>query len=251
MSDKPHDPMAAAQRLARRQPPRRFYEHATVGARDGGFALLLDGRVAKTPGRKAMVVNDEAVAAALAAEWAAQGEHLAPEAMPLTRVVSAALDRVAGEMSAVRAEIVAYASSDLVCYRAEGPASLIEVEEEVWSPIVAWAREALGAPLVLATGVVPVVQDPAVAEAVERAIAPLNALALAALHTATTLTGSAMIALALARGNLTAEAAWVAAHVEENWQMTQWGADAAALARRDVRWREFAAAALILDAARD
>ncbi len=246
MTNSPTNPMAAAQRLARPEPPRRFYKQAAAAPHEGGFALTLEGRVARTPGRRPIVVASQAVAEALAAEWAAQGETLDPAAMPLTRIVNAAIDRVAGEMEAVRADIVAYSQSDLVCYRAEGPQSLVEAQEEAWSPVVAWVRDALGVELVLAEGVVPVVQDPRVAAAVTEAVAPFDPLALAALHTATTLTGSAFVALALARGDLAPEAAWVAAHVDENWQMSRWGRDEAALAQRQPRWRELEAAALIL-----
>ena len=246
MTDSPTDPIAAAQRLARRPPPRRFFRQATAGPHEGGLALLLDGRLARTPGRRPLVVAGEAVAEALAAEWAAQREVIEPAAMPITRIVNAAIDRVAGEMAAVRADIVGYARSDLVCYRAEGPRSLIEAEEAAWSPLIAWARDALGAGLVMAAGVVPVAQDASVAVAVERAMAPLDALALAALHAATTLTGSAVIALALARGHLDTEAAWAAAHVDDDWQMSQWGVDEAVLATREPRWRELEAAALVL-----
>jgi len=240
MSETPPDPMVAARRLARKEPPRRFYRHAGVAPHDGGYALMLDGRVARTPGRRPMVVN------ALAAEWEAQGEMLDPAVMPLTRIIDAAIDRVAGEMAAVGAEIVAYALSDLVCYRAEGPQSLVAAQEEAWSPVVTWVGEAFGTELTVAQGVVPVAQPPGVAAAVEGMLTGLGALALAALHTATTLTGSAFIALALARGRLTAEAAWLAAHVDENWQMSQWGVDDAVLAQRQPRWRELQAAALIL-----
>ncbi|MEX0851792.1 MAG: ATP12 family protein [Bauldia sp.] len=249
MTDQPPDPMEAARRLARREPPRRFYKEATAARGEGGFALLLDGRVARTPGRRPVLIAREAVARALAAEWDAQGEVLDSAAMPLTRLVNAAIDRVEREMAAVRAEIVAYALSDLVCYRAEGPLTLIEAQNAAWSPLIDWAGEALGARLVVARGVVAVIQDESVAPAVERAVAPLDALALAALHTATTLTGSAIIALALGAGRIAAEAAWLAAHVDENWQMSQWGGDEAALAQRQIRWREMEAAALILGTA--
>ena len=137
------------------------------------------------------------IAEALAAEWEAQGERIDPATMPLTRIVNAAIDRVAGEMAAVRADIVKYAGSDLICYRAEGPQSLIEAQDAAWAPLIAWAREALGARFVLAGGVVHVAQDAASLAAIDAALAPLDALRLAALHTATTLTGSAVIALAL------------------------------------------------------
>jgi chaperone required for assembly of F1-ATPase len=243
------NPATAAQRLARRELPRRFYKDVGVATQDDGrYALLLDGRIAKTPGRKPLAVDRRAVAEAVATEWRGQKETVDPAAMPVTRLVNAAVDRVLGEMPAVRAEIVKYAQSDLVCYRAAGPDRLAAAQDAEWSPLVAWAKDALGAALRLGTGVVHVPQDRAVAEAVAAAIAPLAALPLAALHLATTLTGSAIIGLALLHGRLTPDAAWSAAHVDEDWQMSEWGADELALAARAARRRDFDAAALVLAA---
>jgi chaperone required for assembly of F1-ATPase len=153
---------------------------------------------------------------------------------------------VLGEMAAVRAEIVKYAESDLICYRAERPASLVRAQDSQWSPLVAWAEQALGVRLHVATGVVHVPQDRAVGAAVAAAIAALAPLRLAALHLATSLTGSALIALALQWGRLTPDAAWSAAHVDEDRQMSEWGTDAMALAARTARRRDFDAAALVL-----
>ncbi len=238
--------MAAAQRLARQELPRRFYTAATVQPLGDGFAVLLDGRQAKTPGRNPLAVADRAVAEALAAEWQAQSERIDPATMPLTRIVHSAIDRVAREMEPVRAEIVKYAGSDLVCYRGEGPASLTAAQETAWDPVLAWARSALGARFVLAQGIVAVEQPAESLEAVRAALADLDPLSLAALHVVTTLTGSALIALAVLHGALGPEAAWAAAHVDEDWQMQQWGRDEMALSRRAARWREMQAACLIL-----
>jgi chaperone required for assembly of F1-ATPase len=249
VSDKPN-PMAAAQRLAKPEPPRRFYKAAMAGRHGDDFAVLLDGKVALTPARKPLAVADRKLAEALAAEWEAQGDRLDPAAMPLTRIVNAALDRVAGEMPGVRAEIVKYAGSDLICYRADGPASLLAAQAAAWDPLVAWAREALGARFALGPGVVHVAQDDRALAAVDAALVPLDPLGLAAVHSVTTLTGSAVIALALLRGRLTIDQAWAAAHVDEDWQIGQWGSDEAALARRAARHREMEAAGVILEAAR-
>ena len=149
-----------------------------------------------------------------------------------------------------QADIVAHAGSDLICYRAEGPEGLTAAEEAAWGPLVAWARDDLGARLLLAESIIHVAQDDAAIAAIDEAVKPFDALGLSALHVATTLTGSAIIALALARGRLTVEEAWGAAHVDEDWQMSQWGQDDMALARRAVRLAELKAAALVLERAR-
>ena len=245
-ADKPVDPVEAAQRLARRELPRRFYEAAAVAPLGDGFGLTLDGKQAKTPGRNPLVVADRAVAQALAAEWQGQGERIDPASMPLTRIVNSAIDRVAGEMEPVKAEIVKYAGSDLVCYRGEGPESLVAAQEAAWGPVLAWAREALGAGFVLVEGIMAVEQPAESFRAVDAALAELDPLKLAAVHVVTTLTGSALIALAVLNGALGPEEAWAAAHVDEDWQMEQWGRDEMALSRRAARWREMQAATLIL-----
>lgn len=242
------NPMATAQRLARSPLPRRFYTQATSGSHEAGFALLLDGRVAKTPAKRPLAVPSARLAEALAAEWQAQGDVIDPATMPVTRLVNAAIDRVANEIGPVRDDIVQHAGSDMILYRAKGPAPLLEVEERLWGPILSGAEKALGVRFVLAAGVVHVEQDPSVHEAVARAVQPYGPLAIAALHSMTTLTGSALIALAVARGEITAEAAWAAAHADEDWQMSQWGADEAALAERAGRWRDMEAAVLVLQA---
>jgi chaperone required for assembly of F1-ATPase len=182
-------PIRASQRLARPELPKRFYAAAAAGPHDGGFALLLDGRVVKTPGRRPLVVARQKVAEALAAEWDGQGERIDPATMPLTRIVNSAIDHVAGQMEAVRAEVVKYAGSDLICYRAEAPAALAAIQSAAWDPLVRWARNTLGAPLMLAAGVVYVAQPEAAIAAIDRAVSMLGPLELSAVSTITTLTG--------------------------------------------------------------
>jgi chaperone required for assembly of F1-ATPase len=249
-SNNPVDPIVAARRLMRPELPRRFYKSATVGERNGKFAVLLDGRPARTPGRHLLAVAIADVAGALAAEWNAQGEWIDPSAMPLTRLVNAGIDRVAAEMPAVRGEIVKYAGSDLLCYRAEGPPDLVARQEGAWSPLIDWAEQTFDVGLRLGAGVVHVAQAAATLARIDSALADYDALSIAAINAVTTLTGSAIIALAVARGRLDAREAWAGAHVDEDWQMERWGADEAALQRRAARWREMEAAVLILASAR-
>lgn len=248
MTDERENPIAASQRLARPELPKRFFQVAEATARDGAYALTLDGKTARTPGRAPLVVADKALAEALAAEWSALGERIDPAKLPLTRIINSAIDGVADQMDAVRAEVVKYVGTDLVCYRAEEPAGLVAAQEAAWEPLVSWMREVHGVRLALAAGIVHVPQPEEVSSAVARALQPLDALTLAAVHTVTTLSGSAVIALAQLQGKLAAAEAWAAAHVDEDWQMEQWGQDELALERRAARWREMEAAGLILDA---
>jgi chaperone required for assembly of F1-ATPase len=241
----PLDPVAAARRDLRPSLPRRFYRQAGVEDGQEGFLLVLDGRPVRTPARRPLAAPSRALATALAAEWDAQGETIDPATMPLTRLANAIIDGVAAAPAPVAAEIEKYLGSDLVFYRAAQPQALVERQARRWDPVLAWARDALGARFVLAQGVVHAAQPPA-ALAATRAAIPREPWRLGALHAITTLTGSALLALALLHGRLTIDHAWDAAHVDEDWNMEQWGRDAIALERRAARRAEMQAAATVL-----
>jgi chaperone required for assembly of F1-ATPase len=222
---------------------KRFYQDVAIKDEGGGAALLLDGNPVRTPGKRPLLLPTRALAEAVAEEWRAQGDRIDPRTMPLTKLANSVIDGVAGREQGVIDDIMAHASSDLLCYRAQGPRGLIEAQAKHWDPVLAWAREALGAPLFLAEGVVHVAQPETSLDRLKEQLASRDAFSLAALHIMTSLTGSALLALAVLLGRLSPEEAWEAAHVDEDWQISQWGEDAEAKARRENRWRDFAAAA--------
>lgn len=226
----------------RPQLPRRFYSDVSVEAAGGGHRILLDGRPVRTPKKAELSVAQPLLAEAMAEEWRGQGEFIDPETMPLTKMVNTALDAVTGQEAEVAADIAAFAGSDLTCYRAEHPTELVAMQAKAWGPVLSWARDRLGAEFVPTEGIMPVDQPLEAVEAVAKAVADYEALSLAGLHVMTTLTGSALIALAHAQGHLTAQEAWNAAHVDEDFQISQWGEDSEAMSRRARRWAEFQAA---------
>lgn len=244
-----HDPTRAqekAREVARGVLPKRFYTLATAEPADDGWRVLLDGRPVRTPARAMLAVSSEDVAAALAAEWNAQGETIDPATMPLTRLVNIAIDGVGAVADDVKDEIAAYAGSDLTAYRADGPQRLVDRQTCMWDPVIAHAEARLGIRIRLAEGVMPIAQDDRLVPAV-RAALPDDPFALAGLHTVTSITGSALIALALLDRRITADEAFAAAHVDEDWNVELWGEDAEAARRRAFRKAETAAAALLID----
>jgi len=248
VENQPFDPTEAARGSARPQLRKRFYWRAHVSEGEGGFTLLLDERPVRTPARRPLTAPSRALAEALAEEWNAQEEYIDPARMPLTRLANVTIDAVVEKQKEIAAEIENYLGSDLLFYRAEGPQDLIERQAHYWDPVLAWARDELGARFLMGQGVMPVTQPREAVAAAARAI-PAEAWRLAAVASITTLTGSALLALALAVAALGADAVWAAAHVDEDWQMAQWGRDEFALARRAFREAEFRAAALVLRAA--
>lgn len=236
------DPATLARRGQVQQLPKRFYTQVTVEARGGGYAVHLDGRPIRTPNKLVLVLPTSNMAAAIAEEWEAQREHIDPMSMPLTRLANSVRDQVDGREVEVRADIVKYAGSDLLCYRADHPAELVAAQAAAWDPVLDWARESLGADFAVCTGLMPVDQTAASRAAIEAAVAPLASFQLASAHVMTTLLGSVVLMLATEAGRLTPDEAWKAAHVDEAWQATKWGADAEAARRQESRRNEFLAA---------
>lgn len=233
-------------KLARPPLPKRFYKAAKAAPEGDLHVVKLDERTARTPKRAVLGFADPALADAVAAEWEAQAGVIDPVTMPLTRIANSALDGVAERMAETAADIAAYAANDLLCYRADAPEGLVARQNTLWNPLLAWAEEAFGARLILAEGIVPVQQPEEATAPLAEAVAAFEALPLTALHVATTLTGSAILALSVAHGRLSAEDAWLAAHVDEDWQIAQWGEVVEARARRAARWRDMEAAAFIM-----
>lgn len=243
------DPVKRAQKQMRKPLPKRFYKEATAGAAEGGFAVLLDGRQVKTPSGKQLLFPTLESAALSALEYEAQVGEIKPSTMPVTRLANTAADGVADQVGEVLADIRLYASSDLVCYRSEGPEALAELQSLAWDPYIEWAKSTFGARFFLAQGVMPVEQPAAALEAIGKALEKYSEPYKAAcLHSMTSLTGSALVALAAAEGRVGAEQAWHDAHVDEDWTISQWGADEEAMVRRAYRWLEMKAAAHLLSA---
>jgi len=248
--NEPIDPTEAARLAVRPRLRKRFYKevHAAETG-DGAIAIFLDGKRVLTPGRRPLVVPSLMLAQAIAREWDAQATVIDPAHMPLTRLANSVIDGVSEKLQLVADEIAKYLGTDLLFYRADAPAGLIRKQSQAWDPVLAWAREAYGARFVLAEGVV-FTPQPEDSVAAMRARIPGDPWRLAAVSSITTLTGSALMALAVAHGALDADAAWTAAHVDEDWQMSQWGRDELALERRAFREAEFQAAVTVLKLAR-
>ena len=243
----PFDPQEAVRRATRVPQRKRFYANADVAEDDSGFAIMLDGKPIRTPSGKKVAAPSREIAEAIAAEWNAQAEMIDPLTMPLTRFGNSVVEGVADKIDAVADDIAKYLGSDLLFYRAGHPEALVAREAAHWDPILFWAADALGAHFILAEGIVHVRQpDSAIAAA--RAALPSDAWQLAALHVVTSLTGSALLALALFHGALDSDQVWAAAHVDEDWNIEKWGVDEEVAARRAARLVDFRAAAGILKA---
>ena len=239
------NPIDAVRRSARSPSRRRFYVTTSTVAVPEGHAVRLDDKPVLTPAGRMLAVPAPALATAIAAEWDAQREVIDPAKMPLTRLANVIIDGVSERGQPVAAEIAEYLASDLLLYRAASPPALVEQQRLHWDPVLSWAADALGARFVPTVGVTHVVQPEGALKAADLAI-PDDAWRLGAVHSVTTLTGSALLALALARGRLSAEEAWEAANVDEEWNMERWGRDELALERRGFRFAELNAAATVL-----
>lgn len=223
---------------------KRFWSAVDVAPEGTGWTVTLDGRRVRTPGRAPLVLATEALARAVAEEWAAQEGAVRPATMPLTRAANSAIDKVTPQRAEVAGMLAGYGGTDLLCYRAEAPEALAARQAEEWDPLLAWARDRLGAHLVVTAGLVPVAQPAPALAALRARIDALDVFALTALHDLVTLSGSLVIGLAALEEAWPAEELWRRARLDEDWQESLWGRDAEAERAGEERRRAF------LDAAR-
>jgi chaperone required for assembly of F1-ATPase len=225
---------------------KRFYKEVEAKAADGGFAILLDGRPVRTPARGNLVLPGAALAGAIAAEWRAQGETIDPRTMPLTGLANAAIDRIAPDPASFARDLGRYAETDLLCYRADAPGALVARQAETWEPLLDWARGRYDIGFVVTEGIIHRPQPEATVRRLAEALAARDAFALAPMSPLVTISGSLVIALAVAEGAITPEDGFAAAHLDELWQAEHWGEDSLATQARLAREQDFRAAVAFL-----
>lgn len=228
--------------------PKRFYQDvAHLAQNDGNYGITLDSRPVRTPGKALLVLPAEALAAALAGEWQDQGEHINPATMPLTRLANTAIDRIVADNGNALAEIMPFAGADLICYRAPSPAGLQARQQALWSPFLKFAEHRLGAAFRTTETIAHLEQPEAAIHAVADWLHGLDPFRLAAIHLLTSLTGSVLLAYGAQQKMADADAVFAAAHVDEHWEIDQWGEDAEARQRLEGRRQDIAAACRFVD----
>jgi chaperone required for assembly of F1-ATPase len=222
---------------------KRFWKHAEAQAAADGWSITLDGRPVRTPMRNALIVPTEALAREIKAEWDAQGEEIEPRTMAMTGFANAALDQVLPALGDFRGQIAAYAESDLLCYRADGPDALISKQAAAWDPLLDWARQRYAIDFAVTSGVLPVDQSARTLATLRTAVEALEPWLLAGAATLVQISGSLIGALALLEREVSAEDLFEASCVDEAWQAELWGEDQEAADRLAKRRTEFLAAA--------
>lgn len=223
---------------------KRFWTDVTITA---DLGLMLDGKPVRTPGRVPLILATPALAEAVADEWRAVDGDIDQRAMPLTGLANAAIDRIAHDPPGFARGLAAYAESDLLCYRADSPAELVTRQAAAWDPLLDWARAAYDVDFVVTTGIMHQAQPPETLTRLQGAIVTRNPFELAALSPVVTISGSLIAALALVERAADAEAVWLAAELDAEWQAEQWGEDDLAIPARQARRRDYDAGVSLLD----
>ena len=241
------DPMRVASLSAKSQLRKRFYKQATVFSNTDKINIHLDGKPIKTPGVETLTVPNIHVGELVADEWNRQETKIDPQTMPVTRLINTSIDGVSKDMRPVKDDIIQFAGSDLLCYRADNPDGLVTNQQKMWDPLIEWAESSLGAAFSVQIGIMHVSQPNECIAAFSEHVNQIESPALlTALHSLTAISGSAIIALAIYKDEIDFVYGWNAAHVDEDWQISQWGEDSDAQAFRAVRKLEFEAAVQLL-----
>jgi chaperone required for assembly of F1-ATPase len=225
---------------------KRFYREVTIAPGEHGHGVLLDGRPMRTPARQVLALPTPRLAEAIAAEWRSQAETIRPEAMPLTRLASTAIDRMPAQRLAAIDEVLAYADTDLVCYRAAEPFELVRRQQHAWQPMLDWVSGAYDVKFAVTTSILPLAQPVELRERLRSRLQDLGDWPLVGVHAATTALGSLILGLCLLHGRLDADAALSASLLDELFEIERWGSDVEAERRHEVLRRDVTAAAQFL-----
>jgi chaperone required for assembly of F1-ATPase len=222
---------------------KRFYKEVGVDHTPEGFRILLDGQPVKTPGRRNLSLPTQALARAIAEEWRSQGAEIIPTSMPMLRMANTVLDGIRQTRDAVTAAILRFGEHELLCYRAQSPTELVSLQSAQWDPMLEWVSAHYGVRLLTGSGVVHVQQPPDTMARLGEAVAAHDDFALAALHVTASITGSLVLALALAENAINPAQAFQLSRIDETYQAGLWGEDAEAAARARGLAREMDVAA--------
>jgi chaperone required for assembly of F1-ATPase len=225
---------------------KRFFDVAAPTSGADGFGVALDGRPVRTPAGRALTVPSEALALSMAAEWAAQGDKVDFATMPMNGLANAAIDRIAMDRDGFARGLASYAQGDCLAYRAAEPPSLAARQNDVWDPILDWARLRYDIVIRTTTGIVHCPQPDETVARLAAEVAALDPFRLAGLSPLVTVSGSLIVALAVADGALDAESGFRAGQLDELWQVEQWGEDDLALRTRAAHQADFKAGARFL-----
>jgi chaperone required for assembly of F1-ATPase len=229
---------------------KRFYKEVSVAPVEGGFGVLLDSRPVKTPARNTLALPTEKLAAAIAAEWRGQGDEVIATSMPLLRLANSVIDGVTVNREGVVDAVMRFAENDLLCYRAHQPPDLVARQSAGWDPWLDWARRRHDANMTLAVGLNHVDQTPDALAALRQAVEALDPFALGAAHVIASITGSLVLALAVADGATTAAHVFELSRLDETYQAEKWGEDAEAAKRATALAHELDKAVELMAASR-
>jgi chaperone required for assembly of F1-ATPase len=196
------------------------------------YAVLLDGKPARTPSGEPLLLPSQALAQAVAHEWQSQGKVIRKNTMPLTQIACIAIDLVGRQREKVAEDLLGYIDTDLVCFRAGDVPDLVRQQGELLDPVLAWAKERFGVQFLITGGVMPLRQPADIQEKLSRALASYDDWKLAALAAAVKPLGSLILGLALTEGHINAQAAFMLSQLEESYETARWGIDEEKEAKR-------------------
>lgn len=209
----------------------RFWKNVNVKSTEEGHLVTLDNRPLKTPAGMKLVIPIERkiLASLIASEWDLQDKALKAHSLPLTSLASRAIDTFASTEPAEEISgLLKYLDTDAVCYYADHPESLVELQHQHWDPIIAWIKKTYDVKIDTTTSIGGIKQPEATREKLGNVIqswtkSPLGAIKLAAFERAVMFTKSFLLSLAFVEGHLTVEEASEAARVEVLDQISRWG----------------------------
>ena len=197
------------------------------------FEILLDKRILKTPMQKDLIFSNYKIAKETALEWDIDEKEINTENMVFYGLISTAIDKISNDKVSYIDNVLGFINTDLICYRADKPNELIDLQNSSWNPIISFIKKYIDVELKFFIGVMPSKQSLEIFNRLKTLINSFSDIEISALHRMTNLTGSIFISICILKGDVLKNEAFELSFLDELYQAKNWGVEQESLDKRD------------------
>ena len=197
------------------------------------FEILLDKRILKTPMQKDLIFSNYKIAKETALEWDIDEKEINTENMVFYGLISTAIDKISNDKVSYIENVLGFINTDLICYRADGPNELVDLQNNSWNPIISFIKKYIDVELKFFIGVMPSKQSLDIFNRLKTLINSFSDIEISALHRMTNLTGSIFISICILKGDVLKNEAFELSFLDELYQAKNWGIEEESLDKRD------------------
>ena len=205
---------------------KKFWEKVSIKKiSSDSFCVMLDKRILKTPLKRDLILPNLNLAEEIVKEWDQDSKKINTESMIFYGLISTSLDKIIDNKNLYINDILDYVDTDLICYRAESPKELVELQKNKWDPIILFIEKYIGIKVQVFQGIFPKKQHTTVHTKLTNLINQFSIFEISVLHRITNITGSIFLSLCVLKKDISKKEVFELSVLDELWQSENWGFD--------------------------